>query len=185
MNHFYQNIPGWSHESTQGELLNYILSHYPTDQFLKICELGVYMGRGTALWNVQLINSKRKYEYYGIDHFKGSTEHVIQNIVPELEQVKNNLSSILDKIHLIEGDSLNVVSNFDDEYFDIVYIDASHDYESVKKDILAWQPKVKKGGFIAGDDHHFTWPGVIRAVTEIFGGNRRIISGTQWVTQIL
>lgn len=185
MDHFYKNIPGWSHESTQGELLKYMLSHYPTDYFLKIGELGVYLGRCTALWNVELINSKRKYEYHGLDSFKGSVEHINLNIVPDLEQAQINLNPVLDKINLIEGDSLDVVSNFDDEYFDIVYIDMSHDYESVKKDIQAWQPKVKKGGFLSGDDYHVTWPGVMKAVTEVFGGNRRIIGGTQWVTQIL
>ncbi len=43
--------------------------------------------------------------------------------------------------------------HFDDEFFDLVYIDAQHDYEDVKQDIKLWLPKVKKGGVIAGHDY--------------------------------
>lgn len=49
----------------------------------------------------------------------------------------------------------------------VVYIDAIHTYESVKKDIELWIPKIKKGGFIGGHDYasrHF--PGVKKAVDE-------------------
>ncbi len=53
------------------------------------------------------------------------------------------------------------------DVFDFVYIDAKHDYKSVKEDILAWLPMVKPGGFIAGHDYEF-YPGVKKAVDEIF-----------------
>ena len=43
--------------------------------------------------------------------------------------------------------------NFPDEYFDLIYIDADHSYEGVKKDLEAWWPKVKKGRFFTGDDY--------------------------------
>ena len=36
---------------------------------------------------------------------------------------------------------------FEDESFDLVYIDASHWYKDVVKDIELWLPKVKKGGY--------------------------------------
>ena len=35
---------------------------------------------------------------------------------------------------------------------DFIYIDASHDTESVLNDILAWYPHLEKGGVMAGDD---------------------------------
>src|SRR5690606_817074 len=49
---------------------------------------------------------------------------------------------------------------------DLVFIDALHDYESVKQDIRLWWPKVRIGGMIAGHDFNHKWPGVERAVAE-------------------
>ena len=67
---------------------------------------------------------------------------------------------------------------FPDLYFDFVFIDADHRYESVKADILGWMPKVRKGGVIAG--HDYKWPGkrhpgVKRAVDEVFGDDVNVI----------
>jgi predicted O-methyltransferase YrrM len=70
--------------------------------------------------------------------------------------------------------------NYTNEYFDIVYIDASHEYEYVKEDILAWLPKVKKGGIICGDDYIIGWDGVILAVNEIFKDKVNIVGKQQW-----
>jgi hypothetical protein len=36
---------------------------------------------------------------------------------------------------------------------DMIFIDADHDYKSVLDDIIAWVPKVKEGGIIAGHDY--------------------------------
>ncbi len=44
-------------------------------------------------------------------------------------------------------------SHFEDEYFDLIYVDADHSYEGCLKDIEAWCPKVKKGRFLTGDDY--------------------------------
>jgi hypothetical protein len=59
-----------------------------------------------------------------------------------------------------------------DGTLDFVYLDARHDYESVKEDIALWYPKVKAGGVLAGHDYMDqemigdTMFGVKRAVDE-------------------
>jgi predicted O-methyltransferase YrrM len=51
---------------------------------------------------------------------------------------------------------------------DVVFIDALHDYESVKQDISLWWPLVREGGFICGHDFQHKFPGVMRAVAHHF-----------------
>lgn len=53
------------------------------------------------------------------------------------------------------------------EPIDYLYIDAAHDYESVRADLRAWLPHVKPGGLILGDDYgHRLFPGVRQAWDE-------------------
>lgn len=66
--------------------------------------------------------------------------------------------------------SEEAAADFPDEYFDWVYIDGNHFYEFVKADLANFLPKVKSGGYLAGDDYQEGgwWNGgVKRAVDEI------------------
>jgi hypothetical protein len=58
---------------------------------------------------------------------------------------------------------------YENESLDFVFIDGAHDYQSVKEDIEHWFPKVKRGGYIAGDDYN--WETVKLAVIEFFGND--------------
>lgn len=51
---------------------------------------------------------------------------------------------------------------------DVVFIDALHDYQSVKQDIEIWWPLVRPGGYLCGHDYNHKWTGVMRAVAEHF-----------------
>jgi hypothetical protein len=58
---------------------------------------------------------------------------------------------------------------FPDGHFDWAYIDASHFYDDVKRDLESFFPKLRKGGYFAGDDYdrRGIWDhGVTRAVDE-------------------
>lgn len=185
MNHFFETIPGWSSIGDQGELIRVLLNKLSSKKNLKIAEIGVYKGRGTAIWNVELINQNVVYEYHAIDNFEGSDEHKAWNMTPSYEEATNYLRPVLDKIQLIQSDSILASKTYTDKYFDIVYIDASHDYSSVIQDIQAWLPKVKKGGIICGDDYIDGWPGVVQAVNEAFK-DRQInkVGNQQWWVEV-
>jgi len=60
---------------------------------------------------------------------------------------------------------------------DLIYIDASHEYEPVKADITAFWPLLNDGGIMIGDDYLPNWPGVVRAVDEFGKAN---IDGVVW-----
>ncbi len=58
---------------------------------------------------------------------------------------------------------------FEDRYFDWIYVDGSHNYKSVRRDLDLYYPKVKKYGFITGDDYRLVEKrrGLRDAVAEI------------------
>jgi hypothetical protein len=71
--------------------------------------------------------------------------------------------------------STDAAAEFPDACFDWVYIDGNHLHDYVKGDLEAFEPKVKPGGWITGDDYGVRgwWDhGVTRAVDE-FAACRR------------
>jgi len=65
----------------------------------------------------------------------------------------------------LQGLSWEMADRVEDGSLDFVFIDADHSYESVKKDIIAWVPKLKPGGLLSGHDIHLE--GVLKAVKEL------------------
>lgn len=49
--------------------------------------------------------------------------------------------------------SEKISEKFQNNYFDWIYLDGNHHYEFVKKDIELYLPKLKKGGYLIGDDY--------------------------------
>jgi hypothetical protein len=58
-------------------------------------------------------------------------------------------------------------------------LDASHDCESVKRDIIAWYPKIKVGGILAGDD--YGWDTVRETVHELLINKGLMTNGYSWL----
>jgi predicted O-methyltransferase YrrM len=175
----HTQIKGWADISELGRLVNHVLDHLAERQQLKIAEVGVYFGRGTVLFNEILHGRKIESDYYAIDTFEGSVEHKAWGQVPDYEKAKENIHEHFPDVQVLKFASLEACQLFQDSYFDIVYIDAAHDYLSVTNDIKAWLPKVRKGGCICGDDYISGWPEVIRAVDDALGGQAQVIQGTQ------
>jgi hypothetical protein len=91
-----------------------------------------------------------------------STEYQYQNILKELyNEIKSN------QVIVRPDFSYNVVNDFKENYFDFIYIDSCHLYNSVKFDLNSFLPKLKKGAIMAGHDYFdFDNFGVIQAVDE-------------------
>ena len=81
--------------------------------------------------------------------------------------------------------SHEAAATFKDLSVDMVFLDGSHAYESVIADIANWLPKVRK--LLCGHDYHLGpdagFPGVGRAVHEVFGDRVQVGEGTSiwWV----
>jgi hypothetical protein len=74
-------------------------------------------------------------------------------------------------ISLVIAESVTASALVADASIDWVHLDARHDYESVKADIVAWLPKVKPGGWLSGDDYDdLKFPELVRAVGDLLPG---------------
>jgi len=98
----------------------------------------------------------------------------VENKTPEedWEFVNNRFKEFNLRAQLLRMDSLSAAKAMSNEKFDVVYIDALHDYESVKNDIDAWYPLVNDEGILAGHDYSDHWPGVLQAVQEFADKNK-------------
>ena len=75
---------------------------------------------------------------------------------------------------------------FSDGSLDFVYIDARHEYDSVKEDIVSWLPKIKKGSFIGGHDYkRKRHDEVIKAINEILGEPEKVFCDSSWVFKVV
>jgi Methyltransferase domain len=173
MDHFYQNVYGWF---TYIDLYKHAIDRFPSGSHF--VEIGIWEGRSAAFMGVEILNSGKKIRYDAIDHFEGSKEHKEDPMwVPRLSSLYDvcvaNLQPISHVVNIIKSDSIVASQNYQDQSLDFVFIDGGHSYESIKADITAWLPKVKKGGILAGHDYP-DWAGVVKAVHEFFGENTRV-----------
>lgn len=67
------------------------------------------------------------------------------------------------KVQIEIGLSTDVGDRFEDNYFDWIYIDTDHSYQTTIKELEIWEPKVKENGIIAGHDYIIgNWDGMVR-----------------------
>lgn len=88
----------------------------------------------------------------------------------------------LGKLVLIKEDTVHAISKLKDSNViaDMVFVDASHDYISVKRDIEACLPLVAKGGLLCGHDYANIFPGLKQAVHELVPGFIYGDAGSIW-----
>lgn len=58
-----------------------------------------------------------------------------------------------DRRIIVQDFSVNASKQFEDGFFDFVFIDADHRYKSVMKDMNSWFLKVREGGVFCGHDY--------------------------------
>ena len=150
----------------------------------KFVEVGSWKGKSAAYLAVEIINSKKDIKLDCVDTWKGSSEHVDNEYVKSnslYELFIENTSSLSSVINPIKMDSVSASKMYEDNSIDFVFIDANHEYDSVKEDISVWFPKVKVGGVIAGHDYENGWIDVDKAVNEFFAGKKILKDESCWV----
>lgn len=151
-----------------------------------IVEVGTWLGASICYLGEQLKILNKKATIHGIDTFKGdeTCQFHLDTVAAHGGSIKSqfiqNVSDLGLTINPIEALTLDAAKLFEDNSIDFCFIDAAHDYESVKKDIMAYWPKVKNGGILAGHDYE---KGVLQAVHELFNQNKVTRVNMCWVIQ--
>jgi len=87
-------------------------------------------------------------------------------------------------IRKLKAHSVDAAATFANHSLDLVYIDGAHDLDSVRADIRAWRPKLKTGGYMAGHDYFWRFPGVLQAVYEELGKPTRVYRDSSWLVPV-
>lgn len=140
----------------------------------KIVEIGAFSGRTT-----RVLTDNTTGQVISVDDWTGGTDEECKRIIAEHPVYEEFLANTKDckNLQVLKMSSLDAAAALEGKTFDLIFIDASHDYESVKADILAWLPLLAPGGLLCGDDIGF--PGVVKAVNELLPGNSRV-AGSFW-----
>jgi hypothetical protein len=130
------NIPWWTFTNTKffagrGHML-------PTlPQAGIVAEIGTLAGN----WARQILDLNKPEKLYTIDISYRKFQR--ERFIAELAR---------GQLELREGLSWEKISEFSDGTFDWIYIDAAHDYDSVRRDAEAAFPKLKDNGYLVFND---------------------------------
>jgi hypothetical protein len=142
----------------------------------RVCEVGSWAGRSAILMAQAGATVTCVDTWEGSKNDEGCKAYDGSRGRP-LDVFRRNTVGLPITAHV--GKSPEASEDFADGEFDIVYIDAEHDYESVKADIEAWLPKARH--IIAGHDY-CSFHGVRRAVEASLPGCR--VMGNVWAAKV-
>lgn len=146
----------------------HILEHIPENG--NGVEVGVLGGD----WSKQLFKYTQPKELVLIDTYYSDDYPTAKRFTKKTHEqyIRNEFQSFGAKVKIVKGISWECMATFDDNYFDWIYIDAGHDYKSVKKDLFQAKRTIKNNGLIIMNDYimydHFTNEkyGVVQATNE-------------------
>jgi len=157
-----------------------ILSRLPEDHNIVGVEVGVWAGKLSE----QLLHARPFLALYMVDRWRpplpgdsyltsGSDMATrLQAAYDEaLEEARKRVAFAGKRARLKIESSLIAAWHFatKNKRFDFVFIDGDHSYRGVTRDLYAWWPLVKQGGFISGHDYDHPSQGEVKcAVNEFF-----------------
>jgi len=133
----------------------------------KVClELGSYQGKSSVCMAEGAIHLTC------VDTFSADTSG--QNQMEELTTFNIFIENTkdFDNIHYLIGKTQELIPLLQDNFYDFIFIDASHKYKDVLDDIKICWPKLKIGGIMSF--HDYGWDGCNdggpkKAFDEVFG----------------
>ena len=161
----WDRIPGWF---SLDKVIAMQLAVKQHPKALVVVELGSFQGRNSVPLAAVLPQGAKMY---CVDHFQGSEEHHRAGLdLSKLRQVfQANLArfGVEERITVLAKKTTEAANEFVDDSVDLLFIDASHDYDSVKADLDSWYRKLKPEWLAFCDDYDpVRWPGVVKAISD-------------------
>lgn len=146
------------------------------DRPINYLEIGTFYGanlfsvaRTYGLHNESKMHCIDPWEDYAeYPEYKGQQQTIYNTFLENLEH-----SGVKDRIVMHRGFSNNEIPTFQDEFFDIIYIDGNHEAEFVMEDAVLSFRKLKKGGIMIFDDYEWCGPDLTqRGIDGFLAGYR-------------
>ena len=172
----------------------YFLNEIASKRPKNFLEIGVFHGV-TARNVCELLQSIHgsDFKYVGLDLFGESAENA-KEVIPNtkfnnplkriyfkyilrqdpysIEAVAYLLKKFKNNIHLVKGNSNNLLKKMDMSKIDYVFLDGGHAYETVKNDLYYSKAVLDNNGTILCDDYNLSYaPGVKKAIDEFTADN--------------
>lgn len=139
---------------------------------ITLLEVGCYAGQSTVEFAKVLSNKFNDYHIFCLDKWKGyfsikdsktnwNYRYVNKNLnngnVKKLFFHNIDSAKISEKITTIVGSNEKILKILPKNYFDIIYLDASHYYDDVLKNLKDCEKLIKKRGLVMGDDFELSY----------------------------
>lgn len=138
-------VPGWETEAEE-QMLYRLAQQVPAGG--KIVEIGSEYGRSAACF---LAAAKQAVMMVSVDLFP--EDHPVVGNLRDVYVSNLQEAGVTDrKLAIVKHDSSTAGREWQFGEIDLLFIDGDHTYEGVKRDIEAWTPHVKLGGYVAFHD---------------------------------
>jgi hypothetical protein len=156
---------------------NDLICSLPVRRRGKVAEIGVWR----AAFSKILVTELKPRSFFAFDIFTGHTETNWNGMtgkqlfdgLTHREYYEREMAEFHDVVTIIDGPSGTTLKDYIDHSFDLVYVDAAHDYDSVKVDAELARRMVADNGLLVFNDYTLLDPnngapyGVVPAVNEL------------------
>lgn len=148
------SVPGW-HSDQESEALIALVKQYVPEYDGVIVEVGCEYGKSTSEF-AHAVRDKQDTRIISVDLFPDD-HHLAKQYGGLFNVWESNLqeSGVINTPNLIVIPMRGISWEIGEKWsapIDLLFIDAGHHYEEVKKDIAAWVDHVKPGGVVAFHD---------------------------------
>ena len=169
----YKDVPGWINDA---EFIypQMVKQAQSGDHFV---EIGTFLGQSTSYMCQLIKDSGKDIKFDSIDLF-WPIEHAVRNYknsghpkefnqylsdllkeydlrAPDVINHPLRILGVQEYVNLITCDEKYAHRLYDDNSLKFVWIDGDHGKDIVYNDLKNFWPKIKKGGYIGGDDIHY------------------------------